>query len=55
MQATDERFPGWHGTTIVAVKKDGPREKTNEEGKEENCKESGSEERCQKSDKEEDY
>ena len=23
MQAADERFPGWHGTTIVAVKKDG--------------------------------
>ena len=23
MQATDERFPGWHGTTIVAVKKGG--------------------------------
>ncbi len=23
MQAIDERFPGWHGTTIVAVKKGG--------------------------------
>ncbi|MFQ5566364.1 MAG: ATP-dependent protease subunit HslV [Paracoccaceae bacterium] len=23
MQATDERFPGWHGTTVVAVKKGG--------------------------------
>ncbi len=23
MQATEERFPGWHGTTIVAVKKGG--------------------------------
>ena len=23
MQAVDERFPGWHGTTIVAVKKGG--------------------------------
>ncbi len=23
MQATNERYPGWHGTTLVAVRKDG--------------------------------